>query len=44
MPTADPLLKPPGQKLCVACKEPIPMDAVICFQCWSRQVPERESA
>jgi hypothetical protein len=28
------------QKLCIACKEPIPIDAAVCFHCRSRQVPE----
>jgi len=33
---------PPTQKLCIACKEPIPADAVVCFHCQTRQVPEKE--
>lgn len=31
-----------GQKLCVACKEPIPADAAVCFHCQAKQVPEKE--
>src|SRR5215468_8955370 len=31
------------QKLCIACKEPIPIDAVVCFHCRTRQVPEPEA-
>ena len=30
-------------KLCIACKEPIPTDATVCFHCKARQVPEKES-
>ena len=32
----------PAQKLCIACKEPIPADAAVCFHCQSRQVPQKE--
>src|SRR5215470_16049138 len=32
----------PGQKLCIACKEPIPADATVCFRCQTRQVPQKE--
>ena len=38
----DQPLTPPAQKLCVACKEPIPIDAKICFHCQTRQVPEKD--
>jgi len=31
------------QKLCIACKEPIPIDAEVCFHCRTRQVPEPET-
>ena len=31
------------QKLCIACKEPIPIDAVVCFHCRTRQAPEPEA-
>jgi hypothetical protein len=31
-----------AQKLCVACKEPIPADAAVCFHCQTRQVPQKE--
>jgi tetratricopeptide (TPR) repeat protein len=31
------------QKLCIACKEPIPIDATVCFHCRARQVPEPEA-
>lgn len=31
-----------AQKLCVACKEPIPGDAAVCFHCQAKQVPEKE--
>ena len=34
---------PPAEKLCIACKEPIPIDATVCFHCQSKQVPEKES-
>jgi hypothetical protein len=30
------------QKLCIACKESIPIDAEVCFHCRTRQVPEPE--
>jgi len=33
----------PDQKLCIACKEPIPLDALVCFHCRTRQVPEPEA-
>jgi tetratricopeptide (TPR) repeat protein len=33
----------PAQKLCIACKEPIPADAAVCFHCETKQVPEKES-
>ncbi|MGH9494258.1 MAG: hypothetical protein ACRD3B_04610, partial [Candidatus Sulfotelmatobacter sp.] len=42
MPTADQPLPPPT-KLCIACKEPIPVDAAICFHCRTSQTPEKES-
>lgn len=32
----------PGQKLCIACKEPIPAEAAVCFHCQTRQVPQKE--
>lgn len=32
----------PAQKLCIACKEPIPADAAVCFHCQTRQVPQKE--
>lgn len=32
----------PAQKLCIACKELIPADAIVCFHCQSRQVPQKE--
>ena len=28
------------QKLCTACKEPVPIDAAVCFHCRTPQVPE----
>ena len=31
------------QKLCIACKEPIPIDAEVCFHCRTKQVPEKEA-
>jgi len=31
------------QKLCIACKEPIPIDAEVCFHCRTRQVLEPEA-
>jgi len=31
-----------AQKLCVACKEPIPADATVCFHCQTKQVPQKE--
>jgi tetratricopeptide (TPR) repeat protein len=31
------------QKLCIACKEPIPADAKICFHCRASQEPEKNS-
>lgn len=31
-----------AQKLCVACKEPIPADAIVCFHCQTRQIPQKE--
>jgi tetratricopeptide (TPR) repeat protein len=34
---------PPKQKLCIACKEPIPADAAVCFHCRSPQTPQKES-
>lgn len=33
----------PAEKLCLACKEPIPAGATVCFHCRARQAPERES-
>lgn len=30
------------QKLCVACREPIPADAKVCFHCQQKQTPEKE--
>jgi tetratricopeptide (TPR) repeat protein len=32
----------PAQKLCIACKEPIPADATLCFHCQTRQIPQKE--
>jgi hypothetical protein len=32
-----------AQKLCIACKEPIPIEAAVCFHCRTRQVPEPEA-
>jgi hypothetical protein len=32
----------PAQKLCIACKEPIPADAAVCFHCQTRQIPQKE--
>lgn len=43
MATANPPVTPPTEKLCIACKEPIPADAIVCFHCQSRQAPEKES-
>jgi hypothetical protein len=34
---------PPAQKLCIACKKPIPAEAMICFHCRSSQAPEKQS-
>lgn len=34
---------PAAEKLCIACKEPIPADATVCFHCRARQVPEKQS-
>ena len=31
------------QKLCIACKEPIPIDAEVCFHCRTRQAPDAEA-
>ena len=31
-----------AQKQCVACKEPIPADATVCFHCQTRQIPQKE--
>src|ERR1700758_3207590 len=31
-----------AQKLCVACKEPIPAAAAVCFHCQTRQGPQKE--
>ena len=39
---AEPL-PPPGKKLCIACKELIPLDATICSHCRSSQGPEKSS-
>ena len=32
----------PAQQLCIACKEPIPADAAVCFHCQTRQIPQKE--
>ena len=32
-----------NEKPCIACKEPIPADATVCFHCQSSQVPLKES-
>jgi predicted nucleic acid-binding Zn ribbon protein len=34
---------PSPTKLCIACKEPIPVDAEVCFHCQTRQTLEKES-
>jgi hypothetical protein len=43
MATVNPPVTPPTEKLCVACREPIPADATVCFHCQTRQVPEKQS-
>src|SRR5215469_12583128 len=43
MAASNPTTTTHDQKLCIACKEPIPIDAVVCFHCRTRQVAEPEA-
>ena len=43
MVTTDQPVTPPTEKLCIACKEPIPADAAVCFRCRSPQTIAKES-
>lgn len=43
MAASNPTTTTHDQKLCIACKEPIPIDAAVCFHCRTRQSPEPEA-
>ncbi|HYM77870.1 MAG TPA: hypothetical protein VE377_17980 [Candidatus Dormibacteraeota bacterium] len=43
MATTNHPVTPPTEKLCIACREPIPADAVVCFHCRSPQTIEKQS-
>ena len=43
MAASNPTTTTHDQKLCIACKEPIPIDAAVCFHCRTRQAPEPEA-